>query len=140
VLFHRFRDGAYLARLHEAGMRLFETGLGEAQPSALFIDHSEGYTLPAWQTIEDAVGRAYQLLWRRLGVVIRVEGRVKQPTPGETLVELEAARPVFLDVRPLGGSPLLREGCLIRALGVVAFMSMKGVALLVDALQIEPVP
>jgi hypothetical protein len=67
VLFNRFREGAYLKRLHEAGMRLYETAMAEAERSAVFVDRHQGSTLPTWVPIEEAFSRVYQLLWRRLG-------------------------------------------------------------------------
>jgi len=56
----------------------------------------------------------------------------------ESLVELEAARPVFLDVRRLASDTLLSEGRAIRALEVAAFVGIRGMGLLLDALHIEP--
>jgi len=137
VLFRRFRDGAYLSRLHDAGMKLFEAAIPDAEPSAVFVDRHEGYALPVWTPIENAFSRAYQLLWRRLGVVLDVEGRVKRVAPEDPLVELEAVRPVFLNVRGLPSATLISEGQTIRALGVAAFVGIRGMALLLDTLHVE---
>jgi hypothetical protein len=74
----------YLHQLHDTGMQLFETAIADVELSTLFIDRHEDYALPAWVPIEDAFSRAYQLLWRRLGVIIDVEGRSSEwwrPSP-----------------------------------------------------------
>ncbi len=138
VLFHRFRDGAYLDALHREGMRLFETGISDGERSAVFIDRRQGYVLPDGPLIEDAFSRVYQLLWRRLGVAISVEGRVRKVEPHDSLVELDGPRPVFLDLRGLVTTTLISEGRAIRALGVAAFIGIRGMALLLDALHVEP--
>jgi hypothetical protein len=138
VLFHRFRDGAYLDALHRAGMRLFETAISKDDTSAVFLDRRQGYALPDGPPIGDGFSRVYQLLWRRLGVAISVEGRVRTVEPHDSLVELEGPRPVFLDIRGLENPALIAEGRPIRALGVAAFVGLRGMALLLDSLYIEP--
>ncbi|HEV8439538.1 MAG TPA: hypothetical protein VGT40_15725 [Methylomirabilota bacterium] len=138
VLFNGFRDGAYLKRLHDAGMRLYETAIIEVEPSAVFVDRHEGYTLPTWAPIEAAFSRVYQLLWRRLGVVIEVEGRVTRMTPEDSLVELESSRPVFLKIRDSAIKQSLRDGRRIRALGIAAFVGIRGMSVLLDAVHVEP--
>jgi hypothetical protein len=104
--------------------------MSNAEPSALFIDRHEGYVLRAWSPIENGFSRAYQLLWRRLGAVMEVEGRVRRVTSEHPLVELDAPRSVFVKVSGLASRALLREGRSIRALGVVAFTGMGGMSIL----------
>jgi hypothetical protein len=138
ALFCRFRDGDYLNTLHEAGMRLFEAALPADGPSLLFLDREEGYTLPAGAPIENAFSRVYELLWRRIAVVVEAAGRVKEVFPDDFCAEMEASRPVFVSFRELSAPPLLRKDEAIRVLGVADFLGIRGMALFLDALHIEP--
>src|SRR2546426_842734 len=137
AIFHRFRDGDYLDALHREGVGLFEGALPPGDGSQLFIDCEVGYELPGWLPIEAAGSLAYQLLWRRIGVAIEVEGEVKKRAADDTLLELVAARPTFVDLRRLAAKPRLEEGAKAVVLGVVAFIGIRGAALLVDALRVE---
>jgi hypothetical protein len=101
AIFHRFRDGEYLDALYREGVGLFEGALPHGDGSQLFIDCEVGYELPGWAAIEAAGSLAYQLLWRRTGVTIEVEGKVKKWGAGDGLLELSAARPTFVDLRNL---------------------------------------
>jgi hypothetical protein len=138
ALFCRFRDGDYLTSLHKAGMRLFEAALPAGGPSLLFLDRNEGSTLPAGAPIEGAFSRVYELLWRRIAVVVEATGRVKEVFPGDFCAELEAGRPVFVSFRELAAAPRLRKDEQIRVVGVADFLGMRGMALSLDALHIEP--
>jgi len=129
VLFRRFREGTYLNDLYQAGMRLFETALPEHEPSQLFVDQREGYAVPSGTAIEGAFSRICELLWRRIAVVMKTRGRVKKVFPQDFLVELEAGKPVFINIRGLGTVPLPKEGEAITVLGVADFLGMRGMAL-----------
>jgi hypothetical protein len=120
-------------------MRLFEAGIPDEGPSMLFLDGQRGYTLPGWMPVGQPFSRTYELLWRRIGIVMDVRGGVKTMAGAESLVELEAARPVFLHVGSLRGTDVIREGRAVRALGIAAFAGIRGAALLLDALHVEPV-